>query len=222
VTDAALVLKTDRAEVACSLADTVASPDLLTLKGALADPKAGLVLFNTLQHADSAAFLQVTVSCEVATPVVNLRLAVDRTKTAELLELRVKALGGRVTVTELDQSVRELVREKVVMFTVDGTEPGDPTAKAWLTELAVKRFAGVLKEQVLIEAKPHAEPRPEQKPEPATFAWDQIKVRQFQSVTGDVTGKYSSVISFRHKLTIPVKELKLAEHKAGFLDLRGK
>jgi hypothetical protein len=223
VRDAALVLpkKGDREEVAYPFTDNTLSPDLLTLRGSLADSKTGAEWFRTLQQADSDAELRVGVSCNVATPVVDLRLRVDRTTVVERLERRVTALGGRFTTAGLDRSIHELVDEKIITFSVEGADPPDPTARAWLTELTVQRFLAVLKKEVLTEVKPAAAPTGE-KPAPAVFSWDEMKGRQFRSVKGDVTGKYSSVVAYRQTLEIPVKELKLPEQKAVlFLDSRG-
>ncbi|HEX4612690.1 MAG TPA: hypothetical protein VH092_31130 [Urbifossiella sp.] len=219
-----LVLKTKDGELVCPLADVSASPTLLSLGGFVADAKAESELFKTLRDPDSPAVLRVTVGREVATPAVDLRLKVDRARATEYLERKLTLLGGQVTATELETSARELLREKVVTYTVGDGQPADPAATAWLTELAAKRFVGVLKEQALKEVKP-AGPKPpvkgKEKDETA-FAWDRIKVAQFQKATGEITGTYSSVVTYRRTLTIPVNRLKLADQKNSFLDLRGK
>ena len=63
------------------------------MKGSLADPKAGAELFQGLQQADSVAFLRVTVAREVATPVVDIRLKVDRAKVVDqLMSLPIQSL----------------------------------------------------------------------------------------------------------------------------------
>ena len=65
------------------------------------------------------------------------------------------------------------------------------------------------------------DPKTEGKPEFAVFTIDQLKVQRFRKVTGDITGKYSAVVTFRQTLTIPVKNLKVAKRNTSFLDLRG-
>jgi len=225
--DAALVLKTKDRELVCPLTDVSVSPTLLSLGGSLADAKAGPELFMTLQDADTPAFLRVTVARDVTTPEVDLRLKIERAKAIEFLERKIKLLGGHLTVRQLEMSSRELLREKVVTYTVGDGQPIDPAA-AWLTELAVKRFVGVLKEQALKEVKPATDPKPPAKEDPkekdrdeTAFAWDLAKVSQFQKATGEVTGTYSTIITYRQTMTIPVKSLKVADQKGGFLNLRG-
>jgi hypothetical protein len=227
--DAAFVLKAGDGELVCPLADANASPDLLSFGGSISDARAGPELFKTLQDADSPTILRLRVARDVMTPAVDLRLKIDRARVTERLEQTITVLGGRLTAMQLDASARELLRERVITFTVGDGVPVDPSARNWLTELAVKRFVGVLREQALREVMPTDAPKTPPKDNPKagdahepTFAWDRTKVTRFVKEAGEITGNYSTVIAFHQTLTIPVKRLKVSDQRGGFLDLRGK
>jgi hypothetical protein len=71
------------------------------------------------------------------------------------------------------------------------------------------------------DQSPPAGEKPKEKDD-AVFSWDLEKASQFQKATGEITGTYSTVITYRETLTFPARSLRFAEQKGGFLDLRGK
>jgi hypothetical protein len=221
--DPCLVLKLGTREIVCPLTDAVVSPDLLTLKGTSAISKADRgELFETLRNRVSPALIRVTLLCAATTPPIDVQLQIDRARAVTTLQNRVTALGGKISVREVERTARELLASKVVTYTV-GSAAGDPARETWIAELAAKAVAELVTKQVLRKAADASEEASTKETDDSMLTWDSVKVAQFQMQSGEIRARSSSTVSFSKILSTPIRELKLgsSQHE-GFIDLRPK